>query len=67
MANAAQVTCRPRRSVTENPEVRTQRLVSLGEWAPVLEQNKLPAPSTWDVGGVGREPGKGMGKWMGQQ
>ena len=39
---------------------------SFGEWALGLEQNELPAPSTWDAGEVGREPGRGTGSGVGQ-
>lgn len=37
-------------------------MLSLGEWAWVLEQNELQVPSTWDdKGGQGAGPGHGEG------
>lgn len=41
LAGAAYITWARRRS-TENPQVWTQRLAGLGEWAPVWEQARVP-------------------------
>lgn len=60
MASAAYITW-GRKGIRENPEVWTQRLVSLGEWAPAGEQHELPVPSMWDNAKVGRDTGKMTG------
>lgn len=68
LAGATHVTW-ARRCIPENPQIGTHRLAGVGEWATVQEQHKLPAPSRWDNGEVGREGGRGpqMGQpWGGR-
>lgn len=59
-AGAADVRLGGRRGVTENPEVRTQRLASAGAWPSVGvgARHGLPAPSTRDKG---TQAGRGQG------